>query len=461
MQPARTGLLGAYVALTATGAIMLLPVLAPFPESSANTVLICIASLVSGAVLLVPYAIDRYLSNGLQPFAASLVFPTAYVAKEYFLSLGPFGSWGAAGYSQYGALPLLQLLAVTGLSGIAFLMSWFASVCALIRQEGLGPRRVRSTAALCAGLIVVVIVAGGARMALFPPSSATVRVAALTSRPVDGESRAGATIPEFDAAASARMRRGGATIRDKEIFRRWSATVRSDLLARTDMEMRAGAKIVLWGEGNAQLVREDETAFIRQAADLASSRGAYLGIGLVVWELGSRWPMENKFVMVQPDGKVWEYLKSFPVPVLELPFMAQGEGRLPRIDTAFGRFSAMICADADYPRLAAQAGAMRVDLLFVPANDWSAIDPWHTQMASFRAIEQGFSLVRPTSRGLSAAFDYQGRPLSATDYFHTTSYAAVADMPTKGVATIYSLLGDWFAWTNIVGLAALFLLRGR
>jgi apolipoprotein N-acyltransferase len=37
-------------------------------------------------------------------------------------------------------------------------------------------------------------------------------------------------------------------------------------------------------------------------------------------------------------------------------------------------------------------------MLLDPSNDWPAIDPWHTQMASFRAIEQGVILVRHASQ---------------------------------------------------------------
>ncbi len=76
-------------------------------------------------------------------------------------------------------------------------------------------------------------------------------------------------------------------------------------------------------------------------------------------------------------------------------------------------------------------------------------------MASFRAIEQGFNLDRQTSHGLSAAFDYQGRSLAAMDHFQSSDYAMVAYLPTKGVRTIYSHLGDWFAWLNLPGFLAL------
>jgi apolipoprotein N-acyltransferase len=73
-------------------------------------------------------------------------------------------------------------------------------------------------------------------------------------------------------------------------------------------------------------------------------------------------------------------------------------------------------------------------------------------MASFRAIEQGVNLVRQTSNGLSAAYDYQGRRLSAVDHYRTSDYDMVSEVPTRGVRTIYSKLGDWFAWVCLAAL---------
>jgi apolipoprotein N-acyltransferase len=94
-------------------------------------------------------------------------------------------------------------------------------------------------------------------------------------------------------------------------------------------------------------------------------------------------------------------------------------------------------------------------MLLDPSNDWPAIDPWHTQMASFRAIEQGVILVRHASQGLSAAFDYQGRRLAAMDDYQSMDKVMVTQVPIRGVPTIYSRLGDWFAWVSLASLVFL------
>ena len=80
---------------------------------------------------------------------------------------------------------------------------------------------------------------------------------------------------------------------------------------------------------------------------------------------------------------------------------------------------------------------------------------YHTQVATFRAIENGFSLVRQASKGLSMAVDYEGHVLSASDYFTTDHQVMVAYVPMHGVRTIYATIGDLFAWLCMIGLVAL------
>jgi apolipoprotein N-acyltransferase len=223
--------------------------------------------------------------------------------------------------------------------------------------------------------------------------------------------------------------------------------------------MQAGAKIIFWSEMNAEVLKEDEAGFVAHGGDLAAKYHAYLGIALAVHKKGMTPSVENKLILIKPDGHVaWEYNKVRPVPG-DLQIL--GDGKLRVLDTPYGRVTSVICFDGDFPQVLAQAGALKADVLLDPSNDWRAIDPWHTQMASFRAIEQGVNLIRQTSHGLSAAFDYQGRRLAAMDYFQTADYAMVSQVPTRGVRTVYSLLGNWFAWVCLAALAVLTVLSLR
>ncbi|WP_158911968.1 nitrilase-related carbon-nitrogen hydrolase [Granulicella sp. L56] len=400
-----------------------------------------------GVSLVLPYILDRFIARRLTGLASSLVFPASWVVTEYALSQAPYGTWGSAAYSQYGNLALLQLVSVTGLWGITFLIGWFAAVCNWVWEDGLYFAPARRGAWLCAGTIVSVTLLGGARLALFPPSSPTVRVASLSSREV---------APKPDPAIIGRVWAGNATASDKTTFRAWSAATNQDLMTRAEQEMQAGAKIVFWGEINGQVMKGDEAAFVARGEDLASKYHAYLGMALAVLNQGKTPAVENKFVLIRPDGRVaWEYNKARPIPGPDASQQIRGDGRLRALDTPYGRVSSIICFDGDYPQLLAQAGTLKVDMILDPSNDWRAIDPWHTQMASFRAIEQGTNLIRQTSKGFSATFDYQGRRLATMDYFRTSDFAMVSQIPNRGVRTIYSHLGDWFAWLCIAGLLVL------
>jgi apolipoprotein N-acyltransferase len=232
--------------------------------------------------------------------------------------------------------------------------------------------------------------------------------------------------------------------------------VSSNLLARAEREAQAGAKIVFWAEGNAPVLKEDEPELIEHGRALAATYKIYLGMALGTWSRVQNHPWENKLVLIEPNGDVaWQYNKVRPVPGAEAAMQLRGDGKLRIVDTPYGRLSSAICFDADFPQLLAQAGALRADVVMDPSGDWKAIDPWHTQMASFRALEQGFNLVRQTSHGLSAAYDYQGRQLAAMDHYQTIDYVMTSEVPTKGVRTLYSRFGDWFAWVCALGLLAL------
>ena len=402
----------------------------------------------TGFVVLLPYLIDRLVAPRLGGFLATLVLPMAWASTEYLVSaFAPYGSWGSVAYSQYGNLPLLQILSVTGLFGVTFLIGWFASVWNWIWEHDIAWHKVRVGALTYGSILMLVLLLGGARLMLFPPASATVRVASISKPDLQG-------FPT--AEIQRRLFAGEATSADLEAIRSRGQAIADDLLARADREARAGAKVVFWGEANAPVFREDEAALIDRGRQLARERQIYLAMALATWNRGQARPLENKVVLLDASGNLaWEFYKARSVPGEEAAISALGDGRIKSLATPYGRIAAAICFDMDFPQLLRQAGQLGADVLLAPSNDWREIDPWHTQMATFRAIEQGFSLVRHTSRGLSAGVDYQGRVLAAMDHYQATDRAMISQVPIQGVRTIYSRVGDLFAWLCLLGILAM------
>lgn len=440
-QPARRGLALAYVALIVTRGIAMRGMI-PIPG-----IFYYIFLLISGISALLPYIADRLATPHLKGISGTLVFPCTLVATQFAYSHGPMGSWGSIPYTQAGNLPLLQLLAVTGLWGITFLMGWFTAVVNWTWQRGLRRPRTWHASALFAGVYLAVILGGGARLALFPPASPTVRIASLSP------TKEGVKLP--DALLKVVI---GGRASDEQIsqFRTATSAGQNDLLKRSEGEATAGAKIIFWSETGAFVLKQDEPGLLARGRTLSSKYQIYLGMALGTWTPGRPYPLENKFVLIDPTGQLaWEYLKARPTPGPEAAMSAKSDGRLRQLDTPYGRLAAAICYDTDFPRFMAQAGAQRADVVLSPAGDWRAIDPRHTEIASYRAIEQGFNLVRQSNGGLSAAYDYQGRRLASMDEYQSADLTLLAQIPTRGTATIYSRLGDWFAWLCVLAVLTL------
>ncbi len=388
--------------------------------------------LLFSLVAILPYLADRLITPRLQGFVATLVFPLAFTMIEFLVSFGLAGTLNSIAYTQYGDLPLMQ---------------W---------ERGFAWPNVRGGGLLYAAVLAVVLLGGGARLALFPPQATLVRVAGLSP----SQAAVAALKKQLPQETGSLLLSGKATQADRALARSAFTTLDDDLLARSQQEARAGAKIVVWPEASpvsASILQEDEPALIQRAGALAREADIYLDMALGVFlpDVGKGPFLKDEAVLLDPTGHVvWTYEIAHLVPGGQGLYV-QGDGKVPLVESPYGRLAGVICYDLDYPGTMRQAGQAGADLLLGPSDDWQGFDPSHAQKATFRAIENGFSLVRETSQGLSIAVDYEGRVLSASDYFTTDHQVMVAYVPMHGVRTIYATIGDLFAWLCIIGLVAL------
>jgi len=384
-------------------------------------------------VFWLPYLADRLLVNRLKGFTSTLVFPLLQVTLEYINTMtNPFGSWGLLAYTQHSFLPFIQLLSITGMWGLSFLITWLAPVVNRAWEQGFEWKQVRNGLLTYAGILALVLLYGGGRMAIFPPQSDTVQVASLVQ-----------TSDYFGFMDAEGL------LASQEHFRELGDL----MLEQTRQQAQAGADVVIWQEAAIPVFSDQEATFIEKARALAQEEEVYLLLGLVT--LPDGFPenkADNQAIWITPNGEVkWHYLKARPVPG---EAVVAGDGIIPVDQTALANFSSVICFDMDHPAYMRQAAHLDSSVMLVPSWDWREIAPFHTHMASFRSIENGFSMVRATGEGFSAAYDYQGRILSAASSF-TTDRAMVSHVPSKSVKTVYAVIGDTFAWLSIVGFAIL------
>ena len=127
------------------------------------------------------------------------------------------------------------------------------------------------------------------------------------------------------------------------------------------------------------------------------------------------------------------------------------------IDRPYGKIGLAICYDYDFPTLARKHALLGAELIVVPSSDWRGIDPVHAEMARARAIEGGFSVVRPARWASSAAFDALGRTRGWLPGVELNQ-VLVAQVPMGQLETPYAKTGDAPALV-LVGLLGLSMAR--
>lgn len=429
------------------------------------------------------YALHRPLAGAYDSFGNTLLFPALWTVREYLETQGGAGAFASIANTQYPFPWLIQLVSVTGIWGITFLIYWFGAVAVWLLGSPVSSARVRMGLGIYGGVLSAVLIYGAIRYEWTPVAAARqVRLGAISvpntalleALYVDYSGQVLRLSPT-DSPASAPMQRVNTALSafiehpDPRHFRRSKAAMRQqqdDLFRLSTQAAQQGAQVVVWSEANALLLKPDEPALIRRGQQLATDQGIWLfmpmGVILPGKLTANRFFLENKLVIIRPDGSVsMTFHKNHPVPMAESS--RPGDGIVPVLETPFGRLAASICYDADHISTMRQLGQQQAGLLVLPSGDWHSISPYHSYMAMFRAIENGCSLARPVSGGLSIFTDSRGRLLASRDAFAPGPNLTVTDLPVSPEKTLYTKLGDWLVYVSlaILLLSGLRILRGR
>jgi apolipoprotein N-acyltransferase len=392
-----------------------------------------ISTLFIGAL---PYLMDRVLVPRLPGFASTLVFPLAVTALEFLtISMNPMGSIGGQAYTQYNSQVLMQLVSVTGMWGITFLITWFASTVNFAWERSFSWTEIRGGVAIYAGIMLAVLAYGNIRLAFPQPQTGTMRIHGVVA--VDGRE----LLPQLK-----QMQR-----ENWQAYRELTRGIQEAYFESTTREARAGAQMVVWPENAVWLAAEDEAALLTRGQQIAKDESVYLALGYAV-EYQDDTPYENKLVVIDPSGEIaLEHLK-FGGQALE--GFNPGDGILRTVETPYGTLSGIICWDTFFHKPVLQAGRNGTDILLSTSFEFRAIVPMHAQITTFRAIENGVSLVRVADNGISFVTDPYGRWLASVDFFTTSERVLIAQVPAYHVTTIYSVIGDLFGWLAVAGFVA-------
>lgn len=386
--------------------------------------------IVDGALCLVwsvcwilPYIADRLLYKRLPGWLSTLLLPAAFASSEVLRQFGIFGSSGSTAYTQTGFLPLIQSVSLVGCFGLSFLIIWFAPVLLYACKKG---NKWQGILAIYLVIVSAFLVFGTVRLHAAPESVDTVRAASIV-----GPYYRAFGDGEYDVISY-----------DESV---------SYLTSEAERAADGGAKVACWNEEAFCIDVAKENDFLDVAAKLSESYGMTLFLAYETYHSENTGDeLEyNKLMIIQPDGTRLEYIKTHLVPVMEAPYYVKGDGEIPTVGTENGVFSGIICFDDSYISFNHGFGAKtsglfeNTDILFVPSWDWSSVAVTHTKCSEFRAVENGYALVKPTYDGLSAAVDRYGRELFLSDT-NENGYDSVAviDVPVAGRQTFYGRYGN-------------------
>jgi len=329
------------------------------------------------------------------------------------------GVWSSIANTQYGFNLLTQLSSVIGIVGISFFVHWFAAVIVWSVERYFAQESFRKGILIYTALFSIVMIFGATH--LYTDSRAkkhTVKVAGLTattfqvleslykdvySKNILIDPKIGQTSKELQKVQSALVSfiENPDTTKFvnglKALYR-----LHDSLFALSQQAAYKGANTIAWSEGNGFMLSSMQDAFIKRGVKFAAKNKVYLLMALAVFEPGKITPeknfLENKTVLIAPDGNIVNvFYKNHPVPFAE--HVVLGDGTIPVIATPYGNISPSICYDADIPSTMKQLGKEKSDVLFLPSGDWYDIAPYHSYMTMFRGIENGITVVRPTSGG--------------------------------------------------------------
>ena len=384
---------------------------------------------------LIPFLFDRWMYKKLPGFIATLVFPTISTLFQYIMDMGPQGSWGNPVYTQYSFLPFIQFASVAGIYGLNFIIFWFASSANYIIEKR-AKNKSYAMGLSVYGFVFFAIICFGFIQLNKTTSQTKVQLSTITFNNMDlmvtmyecafdtslivpkGISMTDPMMAEINKGFSAYL-----SDPNHEKFNRVQdsrALIFNKYLKASIQAANQGAKIITWSEAAIFDLKNQEDVLIERAAAFARDNKVYFLYPVAV-ALPEKFGkeelfLENKVLTFNPDGELINtFFKNVPVSGVEPSF--PGDGNIPIIETEYGLIAPSICYDLDFPELIKQVGQKKIDLLVVPTGDWAGIAPYHTYQAAFRCIENGTSMMKAVSNGLSAMIDNKGRILASKSFF--------------------------------------------
>ena len=382
---------------------------------------VVVVAIVLSALLMLPVVLlFRALARRGRTLAAMLSVPLAATSLGWLSAVGsPHGTFGNIAYSQMDALPVIQVAALTGLWGIGFVVWVLPSMLAAVVASNARGRGVVVAAGV--GIVALALGYGMWRLQADVPTQ-RMRVGLVSLDQGQGV--------EVDIDTPEGRLILGQYV---EAFEKLAAN---------------GARVVVAPE-SALLVRSHEIA---ELAALAKERRVRLLIG-VADHSDPRRKHNAALVFTPEDSTPATYFKRHLIPVFEDRYTP---GERDVVLDGLPQTGIAICKDLDFTAIGRAQGLLGTQLLLVPAWDFGE-DAWlHARMAILRGVESGFAIARSARNGQLTLSDNRGRVLAQASSVNLGRTAKLlGEVPLQATRTLYTRIGNAFAWLCLLAAAGL------
>jgi apolipoprotein N-acyltransferase len=398
----------------------------PVPLAIFFTVLL---PLIFALIVLLTRKIVLKNRDGWSAFA----FPVSWCLFEFLLfKFSPDGTAGSVAYTQSNFLPVVQVASVTGILGISFLATLFASAIAVGSHFRF--KNMKGALAFAFSLMIISVIFGVIR--LNSKSSNRGELAAglvVLDEKFHSETNHPDTANEMRtanlyAAEIGRLAQRGAQV-----------VVLPEKIVTATPATGTGMKNIFL---NAAVV--NHVAVIAGYTQLMNDR-TKLNKALVIsnkGELLSDYQKVNLFEGEQRSG----FVQGKQISVFHLNNISSGVA---------------ICKDMDYSDFIRKYDENKTRVMYVPAWDFIK-DGWlHSRMAILRGVENGYSIVRTARQGQLTISDHKGRVLYETSSTNDKTAMLVGKFQLAETKTIYSRFGDWFGYLIVIAAIILILVRAK
>lgn len=394
-----------------------------------------------GVLFFIPCMLDKLIYQRIKLPGAirTLVFPVMVTAILFLSSLeGPFDGDVAKDIYAQGPLFFQQSASLFGLWGFVFMFSWIASFVNYSWEKNFQWKPVKTPFIVFLSSFLLLSGFGLFKLQSFSTRNHdTVKIAAAVLIPPDGKA-----------------------VSMMDIFKSKQTSPLESTLNRIESMSKTAAmnsaKIISFQEHAIVVAEDDQDKLLKELQRIAKQNDLYLNLAYAYFSQVGKGLNMN--LLINPEGALLiQYAKRYLLGFGELGetgVFKKGPENIQTAATPYGVIAVSTCRDMSFPSFIRQAGKKNVDVMLGPSYDFpKSVTPSYY----LRAVENGFSFVRSTYNGISYASDYSGNILAWMDSEQSKDGMMYADVPIKGVRTLYPCWGDLLGWASMIG-ALLFII---